>query len=69
MRKIRLTIFLFFNTYHPNAMYVCMYVCMCIYILYTHTILLLLLGYVIVFFEELEYICGDTVFVTYVGHE
>jgi len=39
-------------------MYVCAYI----------QILLLLLGYVIIFFEEREYICGTAVFVTYIGH-
>jgi len=39
------------------------HVCVCIY-----TILLLLLGYVIICFEELEYICSDTAFVTCIGH-
>ena len=40
------------------------HVCICIC-----TILLLLLEYVVIFFKELEYICCDTVFVTYISHD
>ena len=38
---------------------------MCVHI---YTILLLLLGYVTIFFEELEYICGDTLFCICISH-